>query len=154
MEMDRQKINWDNEFSLRFTLHNKRNLQIIPDSIYSVQLPKISAAEMDELNLSGRLELTLRSTIDGAVENEVFDTLFRTLFNIDVSLSNSNKIAWSYTNCSVEQIEFSPLVKKKANSAPFNFKLIIKVGQIVYHGDKEVIEFGQAENVELESEGE
>ncbi len=139
------KLNWDNEFSVRFDIEGE-SLQHIPSNIFSVELPEIVAEDMtgDEINTT--LKLTLRSTIDGLVEKEMFDVLFRKMFNIDLSLSNPNKVSWKYKSCMVEKIGFSPLVGRKSRSNPFNFTLYIKVGQIIYNGDNTIIEFGQVSN--------
>lgn len=138
------KLNWDNDFSVRFNIIDKQvSLQHIPNNIFSIELPEIVASDVSGEEINSTLKLTLRSTLDGSVEKEVFDVLFRNSFNVDLSLSNPNKITWKYNNCSVESIGFSQLVDRKSRSNPFNFTLNIKVGQIVYNGDNTVIEFGK-----------
>jgi len=138
------KLNWDNEFSVRFSFpENQVVLQHIPNNIFSVELPEIVAFDVGEDELSGLLQITLRSTSDGSVEREVFDVLLRNNFDIDISLSNSNKATWKYNGCSVEKIAFSPLIDRKSKANPFNFTLFIKVPQIIYNGDNSIIEFGK-----------
>ena len=134
------KLNWDNDFSVRFNF-NESNvvLQHIPNNIFSVELPDIVATDVAEDEIDSVLKITLRSTLDGSVEREVFDTLLRNNFDIDVSLTNSNKATWKYNGCSVDRIAFSQLIDRKSKCNPFNFTLFIKVGQIVYNGDTAII---------------
>lgn len=139
------KLNWDNEFSVRFNIEGA-SLQHIPNNIFSVELPEILAEDMTGDEINTILKLTLRSTVDGSVEKEMFDVLFRNIFDIDLSLSNPNKVSWKYKSCTLEKIGFSPLVGRKSRSNPFNFTLYIKVGQIVYNGDNAILEFGQVSN--------
>ena len=138
------KLNWDNDFSVRFNF-NESNvvLQHIPNNIFSVELPDIVASDVAEDEIDSVLKITLRSTLDGSVEREVFDTLLRNNFDIDVSLTNNNKATWKYNGCSVDRIAFSQLIDRKSKCNPFNFTLFIKVGQIVYNGDTAIIEFGK-----------
>lgn len=144
------KLNWDNEFSVRFNIENE-SLQHIPNNIFSIELPEIDVEDISESNneINKILKITLRSTIDSSVEKEVFDILFRNVFDIDISLSNPNKVSWKYKSCSVEKIGFSPLVGRKSRSNPFNFVLYVKVGQIIYNGDNTIIEFGQVSNFDV-----
>ena len=135
------KINWDNEFSVRFNLENNM-LKHIPNNIFSVELPEIDYADLLDGELSRTLKLTLRSTVDGSVEKEIFDILFRNQFNIDISLSNPNIVTWKYNNCSVERVAFTPLIDRKSRANPFNFVLYIKVSQIIYNGGSMMISFG------------
>lgn len=136
------KLNWDNEFSVRFNIENS-SLQHIPNNIFSIELPEIDVEDMTDNEINKTLKLTLRSTIDGSVEKEMFDVLFRNMFDVDISLSNPNKVSWKYKGCTLEKIGFSPLVGRKSRSNPFNFTLYIKVGQIIYNGDNAIIEFGK-----------
>lgn len=136
------KLNWDNEFSVRFNIEGV-SLQHIPNNIFSVEMPEIDVEDMTENEIDKVMKITLRSTVDGTVEKEMFDVLFRNMFDIDISLSNPNKISWKYRSCILEKIGFSPLVGKKSRSNPFNFTLYIKVGQIVYNGDNAIVEFGK-----------
>jgi hypothetical protein len=135
------KINWDNEFSVRFNLE-KDMLKHIPNNIFSVELPEIDFFDMNDDNLSKTLKLTLRSTVDGSVEQEIFDILCRQQFNIDISLSNPNIVSWKYSNCSIEKIAFTPLVDRKSRANPFNFILYINVSQVTYNAGSMVVTFG------------
>lgn len=138
------KLNWDNEFIVRFRLENNKTLKYIPNNIFSVDLPKITITDLSELDVNKTMRITLRSSYDGSVENEIFDTLLRTSFDIDVSLSNPNVVAWQYNSCSIEDIEFTPLVDRKSKANPLNIILTVKISQIVYtgSGNGESIEFG------------
>lgn len=135
------KLNWDNEFSVRFNIENE-TLNHIPNNIFSVEMPEISASDMVVEELDSTLKIVLRSTLGGFVEKEMFDILFRKTFDIDISLSNSNITPWKYKCCVLEKIGFAPLIDKKSKSNPFNYILYIKVGQIVYSGENCIIEFG------------
>ena len=114
------RLNWDNNFSVRFKLENGKSLVKIPNNIFVLELPEITTTDMSEDVLNKYIGITLRSTQDGLVEREVFDVLFRTNFDIELSLSNPNKIDYVYKSCSVEKLTFSQLMNRpKAN--PFNF---------------------------------
>lgn len=151
------KLNWDNEFIVRFRLENNKTLKYIPNNIFSVDLPNITITDLGENDVNKYIRITLRSSYDGSVENEVFDVLLRTSFDIDVSLSNPNVVAWQYNSCSIEDIEFTPLVDRKSKANPLNMILKIKVSQIVYtgSGNGESIEFGDKipniENIDINS---
>lgn len=129
------RLNWDNEFIVRFKLDNNETLKCIPNNIFSVELPTIEATDIAENDVNKLLKVTLRSSYDGSVESEVFNTLFRTSFNVEVSLSNPNIVAWEYNSCTVDKVEFSQLVDKKSKANPLNLTLYIKVSQIVYTGN-------------------
>lgn len=139
-------LNWDNEFSVRFNIHDKQvNVQHIPNNVFSVELPEISVSDLLVSDVDWILKITLRSTSDGLVESEVFNTLLRNSFDVELSLKNPNKTVWRYNNCSVEKIGFSSLTDRKSRSNPFNYVLYIKVSQAVYNGDNQIIEFGNQE---------
>lgn len=148
-------LNWDNEFSVRFNIKDKQiNLQHVPNNIFSVELPEISVSDLLNEDVDWMLKVTLRSTIDGLVEKEIFNVLLRNSFDVDVSLQNPNKVAWKYNDCSVEKIGFSPLIGRKSKSNPFNYILYIKVKQAIYNGDDQVIDFGSVEQNEKTEEQE
>lgn len=139
------RLNWDNNFSVRFKLENGKSLVKIPNNIFVLELPEITTTDMSEDVLNKYIGITLRSTQDGLVEREVFDVLFRTNFDIELSLSNPNKIDYVYKSCSVEKLTFSQLMNRpKAN--PFNFTVWAKVSQIVFKGASEEITFGITES--------
>ena len=145
MTIDKERLNWDNNFSIRFSLKDGKSLEKIPNNIFMIELPEIKAVDMDSEDLDKYIRLTLRSTQDGSVEKEVYDVLFRTEFDIELSLSNPNKVDYVYKSCSVEKLNFVPLMNKpKAN--PFNFTVSAKVSQIVYKGSSEEITFGYIPN--------
>lgn len=140
-DIEKLKLNWDNNFSVRFKLENGKSLAKIPNNIFVIELPEILTTDMNEEYLNKYIKITLRSTQDGSVEKEVYDLLFRTNFDIELSLSNPNKIDYIYKSCSVEKLEFSPLMNRpKAN--PFNFKVWAKVSQIIFKGASEDVTFG------------
>lgn len=140
-ESQKERLNWDNNFSIRFKLENGKNLEKIPNNIFVIELPEILATDMNEENLDKYIKITLRSTQDGSVEKEVYDVLFRTNFDIELSLSNPNKTDYIYKSCSVEKLNFAPLMNRpKAN--PFNFTISAKVSQIIFKGASEEITFG------------
>jgi len=145
MTLDKDRMNWDNNFSIRFTLNDGRSLEKIPNNIFMVELPEIKAVDIDTDDLDKHIRLTLRSLQDGSVEKEVYDILFRTEFDIELSLSNPNKVDYVYKACSVEKIEFSPLMNKKTAN-PFNFTISAKISQIIYKGASEEITFGRIVN--------
>ena len=152
-------LNWDNEFSVRFSIHDKQtNVQHVPNNVFSVELPEISVSDLLMNDVDWILKVTLRSTSDGLVESEVFNVLLRNSFDVELSLKNPNKTVWKYNDCSVEKIGFSPLVDRRSRNNPFNYILYIKVKQAVYNGDNQIIEFGIPEpvptNTEVEGEGE
>lgn len=135
------RLNWDNNFSVRFKLENGKSLEKIPNNIFVLDLPDITTTDMSEEVLNKYIGITLRSAQDGSVEKEVFDVLFRTNFDIELSLSNPNKIDYIYKSCSVEKLTFSQLMNRpKAN--PFNFTVWAKVSQIVFKGASEEVIFG------------
>lgn len=137
------KLNWDNDFSVRFNFKSDTSLIHIPNNIFSVELPAVSIDDAADNELHSTFKLTLRSTVDGQVENELFNTLFGSTFDIDVSLSNKNKVNWRYLGCTVDNVNFSPLIDRKSKSNPFNYTVNINVSQIVYNGDEQIIKFGK-----------
>lgn len=140
-ELKKEKLNWDNNFSIRFKLENGKSLEQIPNNIYEIYMPEINTEDMDN-ELEKYIRITLRSMQDGLVEKEVYDVLFRTNFDIELSLSNPNKLDYVYKSCSVEKLTFSPLRNvPKAN--PFNFTIWIKVSQIIFKGSSDEFVFGK-----------
>lgn len=132
-EMYFNKFNWDNKFSLRFKLENGESLIHIPNNIFLVELPAILATDFNEPEVNKILRVTLRSTVDGNVTKEVYDKLFRTSFDVELSLANNNKVEYEYNGCSIHGIEFAPLMQRpKAN--PYNFTVCIKVSQVKFNG--------------------
>lgn len=148
--------NLDNRFSLRFTFKDKPiTLKYIPDDIFSVELPEVSVDDLVNESSSKMLKLMIRSTEDGRVETELFDTLLNGVFDIDLSLTNPNKAIWKYLGCSVDKIGFSPLISRKSHANPFNYIVYVNVPVVVYNGDKQIIEFGSStdKNETKEAEG-
>lgn len=142
-EIEKNRLNWDNNFSIRFKLENGKSLERIPNNIFEIDMPEINTKDVNEENIEKYIALVLRSTQDGLVEKEVYDVLFRTNFDIELSLSNPNKVDYIYKSCSVEKINFAPLMyRPKAN--PFNFTIWAKVSQIIYKGASEPIIFGKS----------
>ena len=137
-------LNWDNEFSVRFNFDSKdASLTHIPNNIFSIELPEVNIDESGDNEVSSVMKLVLRSTVDGHVEKELFDTMIRNMFDVEVSLSNPNKANWKYTGCVVDKVAFSPLVDRKSRSNPFNYTVFIKPTQITYNGETEIIKFGK-----------
>ena len=146
--IDKEKLNWDNNFSIRFKLENGKSLEKIPNNIFEIDLPEINTKDVSEENIDRYIAIVLRSTQDGLVEKEVYDVLFRTNFDIELSLSNPNKIDYVYKSCSVEKLNFAPLMNRpKAN--PFNFTVWAKVSQIIFKGSAEEIIFGSQNNAPI-----
>lgn len=146
--IDKEKLNWDNNFSIRFKLENGKSLEKIPNNIFEIDLPEINTKDVNEENIDRYIAIVLRSTQDGLVEKEVYDVLFRTNFDIELSLSNPNKIDYVYKSCSVEKLNFAPLMNRpKAN--PFNFTVWAKVSQIIFKGSSEEISFGSQNNAPI-----
>ena len=146
--IDKEKLNWDNNFSIRFKLENGKSLEKIPNNIFEIDLPEINTKDVNEENIDRYIAIVLRSTQDGLVEKEVYDVLFRTNFDIELSLSNPNKIDYVYKSCSVEKLNFAPLMNRpKAN--PFNFTVWAKVSQIIFKGSAEEIIFGSQNNAPI-----
>jgi hypothetical protein len=140
-EAEKNRLNWDNNFSIRFKLANGKSLEKIPNNLFAIELPEITTTDMSDEVLNKSIGITLRSAQDGTVEKELFDILFRTYFDIELSLSNPNKVDYVYKSCSVEKLTFSPLMNRpKAN--PFNLTVWAKVSQIVFKGTSEEIAFG------------
>ena len=140
---EKERLNWDNNFSIRFKLQNGKNLEKIPNNIFMIELPDISSIDMNADMLDKNIKLTLRSTQDGSVEREVYDVLFRTNFDIELSLSNPNKIDYIYKSCSVEKLQFAPLMNRpKAN--PFNFTVDVDYKYATYFNSGESFTFGDA----------
>ena len=50
MTLDKDRMNWDNNFSIRFTLNDGRSLEKIPNNIFMVELPEIKAVDMHFVN--------------------------------------------------------------------------------------------------------
>nr|DAV04715.1 MAG TPA: hypothetical protein [Caudoviricetes sp.] len=147
--IDKEKLNWDNNFSIRFKLENGKSLEKIPNNIFEIDLPEINTKDVNEENIDRYIAIVLRSTQDGLVEKEVYDVLFRTNFDIELSLSNPNKIDYVYKSCSVEKLNFAPLMNRpKAN--PFNFTVWAKVSQIIFKGSTEEIIFGSQNNAPID----
>lgn len=147
--IDKEKLNWDNNFSIRFKLENGKSLEKIPNNIFEIDLPEINTKDVNEENIDRYIAIVLRSTQDGLVEKEVYDVLFRTNFDIELSLSNPNKIDYVYKSCSVEKLNFAPLMNRpKAN--PFNFTVWAKVSQIIFKGSAEEIIFGSQNNAPID----
>ena len=46
-ELEKNNLNWDNNFSIRFTLKDGRSLEKIPNNIFMIELPEIKAVDMD-----------------------------------------------------------------------------------------------------------
>jgi hypothetical protein len=136
------KLNWDNEFGVRFNIKNNKSLTHIPRNIFAIELPEIYAGDIADEKIDKTLKIILRSTVDGSVEKEIFDILLRSGFDVDISLTNKNHVPWKYCGCVLDKISFTPLTDRKSRSNPFNFILYIKVEQIIYNGDNVVIEFG------------
>ena len=63
-ELEKERLNWDNNFSIRFTLKDGRSLEKIPNNIFMIELPEIKAVDMDSEDLDKYIRLTLRSTQD------------------------------------------------------------------------------------------
>ena len=146
--IDKEKLNWDNNFSIRFKLENGKSLEKIPNNIFEIDLPEINTKDVNEENIDRYIAIVLRSTQDGLVEKEVYDVLFRTNFDMELSLSNPNKIDYVYKSCSVEKLNFAPLMNRpKAN--PFNFTVWAKVSQIIFKGSAEEIIFGSQNNAPI-----
>ena len=74
--------NLDNRFSLIFTFKDKPvTLQYIPDDIFCVELPEVCVSDlMEEESSAKTLKIMIRSTEDGRVESELFDTLLFKIF--------------------------------------------------------------------------
>ena len=143
------KLNWDNDFSVRLNIENE-TLRHIPNNIFSIEMPEVVSTEIDG-DINDRLKLILRSTTDGNVELEIFDILLRKDFDVEISFSNANKVDWRYNGCTLEKISFTPLIDRKSKSNPFNYILYIKVNQIVYNGEKNIITFGN-DNIKQETD--
>ena len=123
-------------------------MEKIPNNIFEIDLPEINTKDVNEENIDRYIAIVLRSTQDGLVEKEVYDVLFRTNFDIELSLSNPNKIDYVYKSCSVEKLNFAPLMNRpKAN--PFNFTVWAKVSQIIFKGSAEEIIFGSQNNAPI-----
>lgn len=139
--INKEKLNWDNNFSIRFKLENGKSLEQIPNNIFEIHMPEISTEDIDD-DLKKYILISLRSMQDGLVEKEVYEVLFRTNFDIEISLSNPNKLDYIYKSCTAEKLSFSPLRNvPKAN--PFNFTIWIKVSQIIYKGSSDEFIFGK-----------
>lgn len=149
--IDYKSLNWDNKFSVRFELENKKELKYIPQNIFSLELPKLDMSDISDSRVDDSLKLTLRSMKGGMIEQEVFDVLCRTTFKVNVSLGNPNINDWIYDGCSVAKIGFATLTDK-AKSNPFNLTLDINVTKITYNGGKDPYEFGMDFNEAIQQE--
>jgi hypothetical protein len=134
--------NYDNNFSVRIKLDNGNILSHLTDNIFSIDLPKIlmtSLVDNDELE---PFRMSLKSTKDGSVENEVYNTLCKAnKFDIEVSLTNPNKIDFTFNECSVSSVGFAQLAHK-AKANPFNFFVEIDYKYAKYFNSGEVFAFG------------
>jgi hypothetical protein len=105
-------------------------------------MPDISTKDMNGEDMEKYVAIVLRSTQDRSVEQEVFNILMRTNFDVELSLSNPNQIDYVYTSCSIDRVDFATLANKsKAN--PFNFTIWAKVSQIIYKGADDEYIFGK-----------
>lgn len=142
------KYNFDNRFSVRFQLSDDKILKHIPDNIFMVEMPDLVVDSYNEIVSNGNtqlphsLVLTLRSTQDESVEKELYDVLMNTSFNVDISLTNSNKVHSSYKGCLVDRVKFSPLYNRPNKSNPFNLMVYISVEQVIYYAGDSVITIG------------
>lgn len=149
--------NYDNNFSVRIKLDNGNMLSHLTNNIFSIDLPKIlmvSLVDNDELE---PFKMSLRSTKDGSVENEVYNTLCKANnFDIEVSLTNPNKIDFIFHNCSVSTISFAQLAHK-AKANPFNFTIEVDYKYASYFNAGETFTFGDApidlSEIKKETEG-
>ena len=135
--------NYDNNFSVRIKLDNGSSLNHLTDNIFILDLPKISMSNFAEEDVVEPLKLSLRSTKDGSVENEVYNILCKSKFNIEVSLTNPNKVDFIFFECDVSSVEFAQLAhKNKAN--PFNFSVEIDYKYAKYFNSGETFVVGDA----------
>ena len=135
--------NYDNNFSVRIKLENGNTLNHLTDNIFILDLPKISMINFAEDDVVEPLKLSLRSTKDGSVENEVYNILCKSKFNIEVSLTNPNKVDFTFYDCDVSSVEFAQLAhKSKAN--PFNFTIEIGYQYAKYYNAGETFVVGNA----------
>ena len=135
--------NYDNNFSVRIRLDNGNSVSHITDNIFSIDLPKIYMANLVDNDALQTFKMSLRSTKDGSVENELYNILCRQTFNIEVSLTNPNKVDFTFNECSVSSIEFGQLAHK-AKSNPFNFTVEVDYKYAKYFNGGEVFTFGDS----------
>lgn len=136
--------NYDNNFSVRIKLDNGNMLSHLTDNIFSIDLPKILMVSLVDNEDLEPFKMSLRSTKDGSVENEVYNTLCKSNnFDIEVSLTNPNKIDFIFHNCSVSSIGFAQLAHK-AKSNPFNFTVEVDYKWATYFNGGESFIFGDA----------
>lgn len=135
--------NYDNNFSVRIRLDNGNSVSHITDNIFSIDLPKIYMANLVDNDALQTFKMSLRSTKDGSVENELYNILCRNVFDIEVSLTNPNKVDFTFNDCSVSSIEFGQLAhKSKCN--PFNFTVEVDYKYAKYFNSGEVFTFGDS----------
>ena len=135
--------NYDNNFSVRIKLENGNTLNHLTANIFILNLPKISMSSFADEDSVEPLKLSLRSTKDGSVENEVYNVLCKSKFNIEISLTNPNKVDFTFYECDVSAIEFAQLAhKNKAN--PFNFDIEINYLYAKYFNSGETFIIGNA----------
>lgn len=134
-------LNYDNNFSVRIKMINGKNLSYITDNIFILDLPKILMSNLADIDSLEPLKLTLRSTKDGSVENEVYNILCKSKFNVEVSLMNPNKVDFLFSNCDVSSVEFSQLAHKSKTN-PFNFTIEVKYDYAKYFNSGETFEIG------------
>ena len=136
--------NYDNNFSVRIKLKETGNsASYITDNIFSIDLPKIFMTNLVDNDSLQSFKMTLRSTKDGSVENELYNILCRNVFDMEVSLTNPNKVDFTFNECSVSSIGFEQLAhKSKAN--PFNFTVEVDYKYAKYFNSGEVFTFGDS----------
>lgn len=141
---DFNMYNYDNNFSVRIKLDNGKTLTNLTDNIFSIDLPKIQMVSLVDSDDLEPFKMGLRSTKNGSVENEVYNVLSKSNnFDIEVSLSNPNKIDFIFHNCSVSTISFGQLAHK-AKSNPFNFTVDVDYKYATYFNAGESFSFGDA----------
>lgn len=135
--------NYDNNFSVRIKMDNKSALSHLTDNIFILDLPKISMINFAEEGVVEPLRISLKSTKDGSVENEVYNILCKSKFNIEVSLTNPNKVDFIFNDCVVSSVSFEPLAHK-AKANPFNFSIEIDYKWAQYFNSGETFVVGDA----------
>lgn len=140
---DFNQYNYDNNFSVRIKLETGNSASHITDNIFSIDLPKIYMTNLVDNEQLEPFKMSLRSTKDGSVENELYNILCRSTFDIEVSLTNPNKIDFAFNECSVSSIAFAELAhKSKAN--PFNFTVEVDYKYAKFFNSGEVFTFGDS----------
>ena len=136
--------NYDNNFSVRIKMDNGNTLSNLTDNIFCIDLPKIVMASLADNEDLEPFKMTLRSTKNGSVENEVYNVLSKSnKFDIEVSLTNPNKIDFIFHDCSVSTISFAQLAHK-AKANPFNFTVDVDYKYATYFNSGESFTFGDA----------